>query len=71
MWFVGAYEAVHLLHLAVENTDASTNSVREYLIDGSPHESFSGPVEYTASGESLIPMTLFKVLNGKLLPIDE
>ena len=66
MWTTGAYEALMLLHKAVENTDGSPTGVKRYLIDNAPHDSFSGPVVYTDSGESLIPMTLFTIKDGKL-----
>jgi branched-chain amino acid transport system substrate-binding protein len=71
MWTTGAYEALQLLITAIENTDGSVESVRRYIIEKQPHASFAGPVAYTASGESLIPMTLFRIHNGALSPLGE
>jgi branched-chain amino acid transport system substrate-binding protein len=71
MWTTGAYEALRLLMTAIDSTDGSVDSVRRYIIEKQPHRSFAGPVAYTATGESLIPMTLFRIHNGGLTPLAE
>jgi branched-chain amino acid transport system substrate-binding protein len=68
MWTTGGYEALQLLMVAIESTDGTVDSVRRYIIEKQPHDSFAGPVTYTVSGESLIPMTLFRIHNGALTP---
>ena len=69
MWTTGAYEALRLLLKAIESTDGSVEAVRRYIIEKQPHPSFAGPVSYTPSGESLIPMMLFRVTKGALRPL--
>ena len=69
MWTTGAFEALRLLVKAIDASDGSVDGVRKYIIERQPHQSFAGPVEYTPSGESLIPMTLFRIVGGVLKEI--
>jgi branched-chain amino acid transport system substrate-binding protein len=70
MWTSGGYEALKLLVTALDQTDGSVDAVRHFIISKQPHPSFAGPVEYTPSGESLIPMKLFRITKGQLVPLD-
>lgn len=68
MWTSGAYEALILLDKAINKTDGTVAAVRGYLIGSQPHQSFAGPVAYTNDGESLIPMKIFVIKSGALVP---
>jgi branched-chain amino acid transport system substrate-binding protein len=64
------YDFVQILADAVEATDGSSEAIRNYFINQSPHQGLVGTIRYDSTGESTVQVRPMRIQGGEIVPID-
>jgi branched-chain amino acid transport system substrate-binding protein len=65
------YDFVHLLALALENTDKSPGAIRQYFLRQSPYKGLTGEIRFQPNGESIVQVRPMAIEGSTIVQIKE